>query len=219
MAFVWTDFGGVLTPPISASMGNFCARYGIAVADLRRALRTLASMHGASDAMSLIDTGRMPEKEWLSELSELLEGAFALDTLADVWFDNRPPNQLWIDTLRAHKARGVGIGLISNMVPTWDAHWRRMLGGTELFEHVVLSFEIGVRKPDPSIFRHASQLAGVEPADCLLVDDLPENCEGARAAGWSAVEFSSTQTAIDMLELSLKRMATKATTEGRSIHA
>jgi putative hydrolase of the HAD superfamily len=206
MAYVWTDFGGVLTPPISTSMSTFCDRYGITVAELRGAFRALARRHNTDDAMALIDTGTMTEQAWLRELSELLDNAFALDTLADVWFDNRAPNEGWIEHLRSLRARGVGVGLISNMVPTWDEHWRRMLGGTNLFDHIVLSFEIGRRKPDHHIFEYAAQSAGIAAADCILVDDLGTNCDGARAAGWKAVKFTTTAESIAQIDALIERL-------------
>lgn len=201
MVYVWTDFGGVLTPPISASMSTFCEKYGITVADLRGALRAVANRHGTDDAMALIDTGIMTEQDWLVELADEVNDAFQLETLADVWFTDRAPNQTWIDHLRELRGLGVGIGMLSNMVPTWDGHWRRMLGGTDLFDHVVLSFEAGHRKPDLGIYEYAAAAAGVAAADCVLVDDLPMNCAGARAAGWGAVEFTDTSSAIAALQV------------------
>jgi putative hydrolase of the HAD superfamily len=85
------------------------------------------------------------------------------------------------------------------MVPSWDGHWRRMVDVDELFDHVVLSFEVGYRKPAPEMFALASQLAGVEPSECLLVDDLPKNCAGAEAAGWRAIHFTDAPSAAAQL--------------------
>lgn len=199
MVFVWTDFGGVLTPPISTSMQAFCSNQGITFADLQAALQRVGKRHGVDDPMALIDTSIMTEREWLAELSAELQGAFHLDTLADVWFDNRPPNRDWIKQLRMLRANGIGVGMISNMVPTWDAHWRRMLGEVDIFEHIVLSFEVGHRKPEKEIFHHAAKLAGIPPSDCILIDDLDVNCSGARAAGWKAMEFKTAEAAAKSL--------------------
>ena len=97
------------------------------------------------------------------------------------------------------KAHGVKVGLISNMVPTWDNHWRAMLNEPDLFDDIVLSFEVGYRKPQRGIYDYAAELAGVNPAQCILIDDLARNCEGARAAGWDAIEFTTTEECVKQL--------------------
>ncbi len=58
------------------------------------------------------------------------------------------------------------------------------------FDHVVLSFEIGVRKPRPGFFEHCQRLAGCPPQECLFIDDLPANVEGARACGWQGIVYT-----------------------------
>jgi glucose-1-phosphatase len=58
------------------------------------------------------------------------------------------------------------------------------------FGHLVLSHEVGARKPHPGIFRHAERLAGCHPGEMLFVDDLPANVEGARACGWHGIVYT-----------------------------
>jgi len=58
-----------------------------------------------------------------------------------------------------------------------------------LFDHCFLTCEIGLRKPDPALFRHVESVTGHPPERHLLIDDMPQNVAGARAAGWQAIRF------------------------------
>jgi putative hydrolase of the HAD superfamily len=81
------------------------------------------------------------------------------------------------------RSRGLKIGIVSN----WDTRLKTIsdgLGLTRLVDFIVISAEVGVRKPDPRIFRMALDKAGVRPEEAIHVGDLPEeDAEGARRAG------------------------------------
>jgi len=195
MRYLWSDFGGVLTPPIEHSMGVFCRDHGIDRVALTEAMAVVAARYGVRDPLEPLDTPLVAEGEWLQQLSVELGGALPLTTVADVWFDGRAANAAWIDVLRSVRVSGTGVGMLSNMVPAWDSHWRRMVDPASLFDDVVLSFEVGTRKPEPEIYALAAERAGVRPEECVLVDDLLTNCAGAEAAGWRAVHFVDADSA------------------------
>ncbi|ANP48284.1 putative hydrolase of the HAD superfamily [Streptomyces griseochromogenes] len=202
---VWTDFGGVLTPPISHTMASFCKAQGLDPQALGQALEKVTARYGTRDVMEPIDTPLVSEEEWLAQISEVLAADHGitgkrLTTLADTWFDGRETNHAWVSVLRGARAAGAFVGMLSNMVPTWDAHWRRMVDADELFDDVLLSFEAGRRKPSPGMFALAAERAGADPADCVLVDDLAHNCAGAEAAGWQAIHFTDTTVAAERLD-------------------
>lgn len=69
----------------------------------------------------------------------------------------------------------------------WEPFWHRIIESAGPFEAVIDSCRVGVRKPDPEIFRIAEDAVGATSSDCILVDDLEENCAAARA--WMAVQF------------------------------
>jgi putative hydrolase of the HAD superfamily len=69
-----------------------------------------------------------------------------------------------------------------------------------LFEHVVESSKLGFRKPDPRIYRHACELLGVEPADCVYLDDLGVNLKPARAMGMQTIKVQGAAQALGELE-------------------
>jgi putative hydrolase of the HAD superfamily len=96
---------------------------------------------------------------------------------------------------------------VCGLLPVLKPHYRLLLGSNtnELhavqfrcqfadvlrhFDHLVLSFEVGVRKPRAGFFEHCQRLAGCPPRECLFIDDLPANVEGARACGWQGIVYT-----------------------------
>jgi len=71
-----------------------------------------------------------------------------------------------------------------------------MLPVDELFEVVVDSAFVGLRKPDPAIYRLTCDRLGVAPDRCLFVDDVEVNCTAAADLGMAAVVFRSNEQAI-----------------------
>lgn len=196
---VWTDFGGVLTPPVEESLAKFCADNGLTPQEFMGAVRTVSAQFGTSDLLEPLDTPMIDEPAWLDLVSEALGRPVGVRSFGEAWFDGRPANHEWVETLRALRRRGVGVSLMSNMVPSWDERWRRMVDVDELFDHVVLSFEVGCRKPGAEIFELAANRAGVRPEACVLIDDTEKNCAGAQAAGWHAVHFVDARSAAEQL--------------------
>lgn len=69
-----------------------------------------------------------------------------------------------------------------------------------LFEHVVESSKVGLRKPDPRIYQHACELLGVPPDRCIYLDDLGINLKPARALGMRTIKVGDPDVAIDELQ-------------------
>ncbi|WP_308282535.1 HAD-IA family hydrolase [Pseudonocardia nigra] len=72
-----------------------------------------------------------------------------------------------------------------------------------LFDVVALGPALGVRKPDPEVFRRVADRLGLTPAECVVVDDLPANLQGARAAGAVVVHHRDAATTIAEVEILL----------------
>jgi len=96
---------------------------------------------------------------------------------------------------------GHRLGVLSN---TCEGHWehcmRRYAILRELFDAYALSYRIGAAKPDAAIFEAAARLASVGPQEIFFTDDVPGHVEGARAAGFDAVEYASTPNLVAQLE-------------------
>jgi putative hydrolase of the HAD superfamily len=199
---VWSDFGGVLTPPVGSTVASYCARVGVEAARLHGAAVQVARRYGTDDIMEPLDTPLVTEAEWSRQIAGILAAQLGRDVeLGDVgaaWFDGRQANAPWLAELRRLRAAGIPVGMLSNMPPSWDARWRRMVEPAE-FDAVVLSFEAGCRKPAAEIFDLAAETVGAAPERCVLVDDSAANCAGAVAAGWRAVHFTDTLPAVNAL--------------------
>jgi len=93
------------------------------------------------------------------------------------------------------------LGLLSN---TSDVHWQffsddRYWFVPSAFETIVMSYRVKLMKPDPRIFLHAAQQAGVRPEEILYVDDMPQHVAGARSVGIDAVQYTTTPAFVEEL--------------------
>lgn len=86
-----------------------------------------------------------------------------------------------VDYVRTIRASGLATGIITNNVLELKQHWRSMLPVDELFDFVVDSSEVGVRKPDPAIFEKALKIGGLAPEDIIFLDDFEGNITAATA--------------------------------------
>ena len=82
---------------------------------------------------------------------------------------------------------GLTTGLLTNNAKEFETFWRPLLPLDELFDDVVDSSAVGLRKPDPRIYELALSRLGVTAAESVFIDDAAGNVEGARAVGMSAV--------------------------------
>lgn len=105
-----------------------------------------------------------------------------------------------VDYLPTLRAAGLTTGIITNNVAEFREHWRAMLPVNNLFDFVVDSSEVGMRKPDPAIFRHALEVAGVAAGESIFLDDFAGNVTAAKALGMKAilVDGDARKTAADL---------------------
>lgn len=100
------------------------------------------------------------------------------------------------DAVRSARAIGVVTALVTDAHAVPD-------GCAALFDLVVLGPALGVRKPDPELFRRVAHRLGLDPAQCVVVDDLPANVAGARAAGAVVVRHRDAAETVAELDLLL----------------
>jgi putative hydrolase of the HAD superfamily len=92
------------------------------------------------------------------------------------------------------------MALLTNNVREWEPLWRAKLPVDEIFETVVDSAFVGMRKPDREIYElTVSRLDGIEAADCVFVDDTEVNCRAAEELGMTAVHFVDNEQAIPQI--------------------
>lgn len=199
---IWSDFGGVLTPPVRDTFRVFSNRVAVPEHALNGAMKEVGRYYG-TDAMGPLDIPLLDEATWARQVEQVLADDYDivadLSDFGEIWFEGRPPNRAWIAYLRTARQRGVFVGMLSNMPPAWEPRWRRMVP-EDLFDAVVVSHAAGHRKPQREIFEVAERRCGRVPRECVLVDDLAVNCRGARTAGWRAVLFEEAAQAAQEVE-------------------
>ena len=139
--------------------------------------------------------GKSSEEEFEAEFGRLL-GLEKPEGLIDSMFEGMKPEPAMVEAVRELRAGGLHTGMLSNSWST--AHYDRELLA-ELFDDIVISAEVGMHKPQPEIYRLAAKRLDVDPAQCLFVDDLRENCEGAETVGMTAIRFRDPAQAISRL--------------------
>ncbi|MCX6569309.1 MAG: HAD family phosphatase [Candidatus Aminicenantes bacterium] len=109
-----------------------------------------------------------------------------------------------VDVLAGVKAAGYKTLLLSNTDPERFGFVRRRFPEVLFFEGYVLSYELKLLKPDPAIYFAAARLAGVPPRECVFIDDMEENVEGAVAAGLAGILYRpATDLAAELRKLGL----------------
>ena len=207
---VISDFGGVLTTPLIESFAAMQERSGLDLESIGRAMARLAQRDGANPLYEL-ETGRLSEREFLDRLGAALREETGRDVVlhgfSEEYFANLHPNQELIDYLRSLRGRGLRLAMLTNNVREWEPLWRAKLPVDELFELVVDSAFVGMRKPDPEIYALTLERLGLAAQACLFLDDLDVNIAAARDAGMHAVHFRDTEQAIADLESALAQFS------------
>jgi epoxide hydrolase-like predicted phosphatase len=204
---VISDFGGVLTSPLFQSFAAWQRQSGLSFETLGHAMSSAAERAGIHPLYEL-EKGTISEAEFLRMLEAELDSGTSLSGMRDVYFEHLHPNQPMIEFMSDLQRRGLRMALLTNNVREWEPHWRAKLPEIdEIFEVVVDSAFVGMRKPDPEIYNLTLERLGdgIEPVDCVFVDDVDVNCEAAVALGMRAVHFQNADQAIPEVEALLQR--------------
>jgi putative hydrolase of the HAD superfamily len=129
-----------------------------------------------------------------------------LEGFGERYFEHLHPNEEMIELMRRLRDRGLRMALLTNNVREWEPLWRAKLPDIdEIFEVVVDSAFVGMRKPEPGIYELTLERLGdgVSAADCLFVDDIEANCEMAVELGMTAVHYREPEQAIREIEATL----------------
>ncbi|MDO8390903.1 MAG: HAD family phosphatase [Actinomycetota bacterium] len=97
------------------------------------------------------------------------------------------PSTPMIALVHELKAAGFRLGVLTNNVAEFRDRWRPMLPFDELFDDIVDSHEVGIRKPNPAIYQLALARLGAQPERTAFLDDVPSNVAAADAVGMRGV--------------------------------
>jgi putative hydrolase of the HAD superfamily len=187
------DYGGVLTTNVFDSFRDFCVAEGLDPEAIKRLFREDAR---ARELVRALETGELGEDDFGRGFGELL-GIERREGLVNRLFGGLRPDERMLTALRQARAAGIRTGLVSNSM---GAGRYDRAAFPELFDGVVISGDVGLHKPQPEIFLLGAERAGVEPEECVFVDDLRENCAGAEAVGMTAILHRGAERTVPELE-------------------
>jgi FMN phosphatase YigB (HAD superfamily) len=195
-----------VTPALIFDFGNVVAFF-----DYRRACEALGAPLGLSGAALLdrvraagfaplvrrYESGEISAEAFSASLGALAGLEIPHAAFAAAWSDIFWPNEPIARLIAGLKARGYRLVLGSNTNDLHAAHFRRQFAATLAhFDRLVLSYEVGHSKPSGEFFDACVAAAGVPPAACVFIDDLPENVAGARARGLTGLLYRDVPTLV-----------------------
>ncbi len=200
------DWGGVLTTNLFASFQAHCLRAEI---DPQKLMGRFRKDPEARELLVALEKGELHEAAFEVQLAALLE--VEPDGLIDGLFAGVEPDKAMVDAVRRARAGGRRTALVSN---SWGVHRYPHDMFEELFDGVVISGEEGIRKPSRRMYELGAERAGVEPEECVYVDDLPFNLTPAEEMGMAVVHHTDAAISVPQLE-ELLGMALSAEAEAR----
>lgn len=198
-----TDWGGVLTSPLADSVAAWLAADGIEPHGYRTVMRawvTEAYEGGGTNPIHGLEDGTLDPAEFerllAAELRTVAGGPVTAEGLIRRMFASFAPVEQMYEALRVARERDLSTGLLSN---SWGNDYPREMWA-ELFDAVVISSEVGLRKPDERIFLHAAAALGLDPEECVFVDDIEHNIRAAEAVGMVGVHHVTPEQTVTRLE-------------------
>jgi putative hydrolase of the HAD superfamily len=198
------DWGGVLTTPLRDAIAAWIEADDIDSAAYRVVMREWFDRSYAADGLVSpihgLEDGSLPAAEFERTLAERLRTrggmAVAAEGLLLRMFASFEPVEAMYEALRRARTAGVRTCLLSN---SWGNTYPRERF-EEIFDAVVISSEVGLRKPDPAIFQHALDLIGLSPEECAFIDDIEHNVRAAEELGIAGVHHVDADTTVPRLE-------------------
>ncbi len=186
------DYGGVLTSNLFESFGAFCEEEGIEHDAIGRSFR---EDRAARQLLIDLETGKLPEEEFEPQFAAMIGVQPA--HLIDRMFAGSVPDEPMVAAVLNARRQGVRTGLISN---SWGTRRYDRAQLAELFDGVVISGEVGIRKPAPEIYELGAERIGLDPSACVYVDDLAFNLGPAAELGMATVHHIRSEETIAELE-------------------
>lgn len=195
------DYGGVLTNPLADAMSNWMRADRIDAVRFRSLMREWLAAGAERNIAHDLETGRLApdafERQFAAQLLRDDGSTPDADGLLSRMFAGFQADTGMAGVVRRARQAGMSTGLLSN---SWGFDYPRD-GWEELFDDIVISGEVGMRKPDPAIYRHAAERLGVPPAACVFVDDLRPNVLAAVEVGMVGVHHTDAETTAGELEV------------------
>jgi len=194
------DFGGVMTTSLENAMAAFAMANGIEIQHLVRAALS-AYMGAEDDLVTGFETGRVSEADFSVAFAARLKEYSGVDIghngLVPRLFEALDLEEDMFELVERAKSNGYKAALLSN---SWGMGLYPLDRIRELFDVVVISGEVGLRKPDPDIFKLTVDELGLEAGACVFVDDHSGHLKAAREAGMTTVLHKTPAQSIPEVE-------------------
>lgn len=204
---VVSDFGGVLTTPLMDAFAGLQQEHGLPLEAIGKGLALAAERDGGRNPLFELEKGAITERAFARKLGDALSDVLGrpveLERFGEAFFAHLHPNEELFAYMRALHGRGYRMAILTNNVREWEPLWRSMLPINEIFDVVVDSGFVGLRKPEHGIYRLLLERLALPPEATVFVDDVEVNCEAARELGMHAIHFRTTAQAIADLEATL----------------
>ncbi len=199
-AVLW-DFGGVVTSSPFEAFNRMEAAKGLP----HNLVRQINAADPDGNAWALFERAEIDaatfDAAFAGEAAALGHDLRGADVIACLAGDIRPRMLAALDWL---KTEGYALGCITNNVPAGkgagmaltDARAAAVADALARFDHVIESSKVGVRKPDPAIYRMMCDTIGVLPERCIYLDDLGINCKPAAMLGMHAIKVTGEEQAL-----------------------
>lgn len=197
------DFGGVMTDSLDVAMGTWLAAEGIDPDSYRAALHHFLGPDAdvEDNPVHALEKGELAVPHFEERVAPFLRstdgGPVPSTDLLSRMFHAFGRAEGMHDVVRRVRAAGARTALLSN---SWGLDYPRE-DWPQLFDCTVISGEVGLRKPDPAIYELTARQLGVEPGQCVMVDDLAPNVRGAVAVGMVGVLHRSVEETVAELEV------------------
>ncbi|HEX3693264.1 MAG TPA: HAD family phosphatase [Solirubrobacteraceae bacterium] len=186
------DWGGVLTTNLFVSFHEYCVGNGI---DSEQLVASFRSNPDFRELLISLEKGQISEPDFERRFAEIL--GVDSDGLIDGLFAGVQPDLAMVQAVRAAHDAGIRTALVSN---SWGVHrYPTDLFG-EIFDGIVISGEVGTRKPSKRMYELGAERAGAQLHECVFVDDLPFNLTPAQELGMATVHHTAAETTIPELE-------------------
>jgi glucose-1-phosphatase len=177
-----------------------CEHFGAILGLTSEAVRDQLVDGGFAELLARFESGRLAPDVFATRVMEIAGLRLDYDDFVGGWEDIFWPNEPVARLIAFLKSRGYSLYLGSNTNVLHATHYRRQFAETlDLFDGFVLSYEVGHLKPARDFFDACVRAAGVAASECVFIDDIAENVEGARRAGLAALQYLDTPTLITEL--------------------
>jgi epoxide hydrolase-like predicted phosphatase len=198
------DFGGVMTKSLFRRRRDADPEVVSLLVFFMNDLRSIYHLPTSTHDLHLLETGKLSEAEFFKRLCarHAEAGNPPIDPARArslVFAEYPDASAAMVDTVRQLRGAGYRTALLTNNAREWEPMWRSLIPVDELFDVVVDSSAVGLRKPDARIYELTCERLGLDPAECIFVDDLECNIDAAAALGMEVVHCTNPTEASDVV--------------------